>query len=139
MYDDNKNICPDVEPSGVENLDVHMNEFWQRLTACSDIPLDRLEEICAAERDGRLIVPPCNVGDTVWVTMAYGETLNPPKKTVVNWFKQHYDGILEARLWMDLGNGYKEYGYGIESFGKIVFLTREEAEKALKGAEKEAQ
>ena len=34
--------------------------------AISDIPLDRLEAICAAEKDGQCVVLPCKVGDTVY-------------------------------------------------------------------------
>ncbi|HZK26338.1 MAG TPA: hypothetical protein VFD00_02200 [Thermoclostridium sp.] len=32
----------------------------------ADINIDRLAEICEAEREGRLVVLPCKVGDTVY-------------------------------------------------------------------------
>lgn len=50
-------------------------------------------------------------------------------------FVLHDDELvfLEALIWIDLGEGKKEYGYRTESFGKIVHLTREEAEAALAG------
>ena len=36
-------------------------EIYKREQITKDIPLDRLEEICDAERDGRLVVLPCGV------------------------------------------------------------------------------
>ena len=33
------------------------------------ITLDRLREICAAERDGRVVVLPCKVGSDVWLLL----------------------------------------------------------------------
>ena len=35
---------------------------------CQGCDLDRLEELAEAYRAGRLMVSPCKVGDTVWVT-----------------------------------------------------------------------
>lgn len=40
---------------------------YSRYEITKSIPLDRLEEICTAERDGRLWMPPCKAGDTVWI------------------------------------------------------------------------
>lgn len=42
-------------------------EYELRNALFVDIPLDRLEEICAAEQDWRCMVLPCKVGDTVWI------------------------------------------------------------------------
>ena len=39
---------------------------WFRAVAF-DIPLDRLKEICEAEKDGRCVVLPCKVGDNLYV------------------------------------------------------------------------
>ena len=39
---------------------------YSRYEITKHIPLDRLEEICQAEREGRCVVLPCKVGDTVW-------------------------------------------------------------------------
>lgn len=92
-----------------------------------------------AEQDGRLVVMPCKVGDRVWVTRAYGKPFDAPREGHVRKFVVHDDELvfLEALIWMDLGEGKNEYGYRTESFGKIVHLTREEAEEALalKGGE----
>ena len=40
---------------------------WHPDGILAGIPLDRLTEICNAERDGRLVVLPCKVGDTLWL------------------------------------------------------------------------
>ena len=37
-----------------------------RAALTDDIPLDRLEAICAAEKDGRLVVLPCKPNDAYW-------------------------------------------------------------------------
>ena len=88
-----------------------------------------------------VIVPPCKVGDTVWINNKYGTikskvsniTLIEDNKFLV---KLHYD----VRYCYDnhietLGYvGYTEENFEI---GKTVFLTKEEAEKALKGGEEE--
>lgn len=103
------------------------------------VPLDRLLELACADKAGRLVVLPCKVGDRVWVTRAYGKPFDAPREGHVRKFVVHDDELvfLEALIWMDLGEGKNEYGYRTESFGKIVHLTREEAEEALalKGGE----
>ncbi len=104
---------------------------------------DHLRELADAERDGRLVVLPCKVGTPVWVTSAFLNQYNPPKEGHVSRFVLHDDAIVycEALVLMDLGVGNKEYGFSTDSFGKIVFLSRKEAEAALearksKGGEK---
>lgn len=96
--------------------------------------LARMAELVEADRDGRCVVLPCKVGDSVWVTMAYGKQYNPPVHGHVHKFVLHDDEIvyLESIIWMDIGDGGKGYGYTEKSFGKAVFLTREAAEAALK-------
>lgn len=77
-----------------------------------------------------VIVPPCKVGDTVFC-LSYDEYgIAPIDKGEVyavsinegtNWFSVRYiSGLRYDHTW--------------EDFGRTVFLTREEAEKALKGA-----
>ena len=103
---------------------------------------DHLRDLLQAEQDGRLVVLPCKVGDRVWVTRAYGKPFDAPREGHVRKFVVHDDELvfIEALIWMDLGEGKNEYGYRTESFGKIVHLTREEAEAALaqKGGESDA-
>ena len=76
--------------------------------------IDHLRDLLQAEQDGRLVVLPCKVGDTIWRIKCFAD-------------------------WPDIGKPYVEadaFLYrDIHYFGKTVFLTREEAEAALKGGE----
>ena len=72
--------------------------------------VERIRELLKADQDGRLVVLPCKVGDTVYRLQYIEQT---PGRFVV--------GVAEikfALIWL-------------EEFGNTVFLTREEAEKAL--------
>ena len=79
----------------------------------------KLAEYETAEEEGRLVVLPCKVGSTVYrilYTLAFGEIGDKAEK--------HYF-IRETSF---------EYGM-IDDLNETVFLTREEAEKALKEME----
>ena len=88
------------------------------------VPFDRLLELACADKAGRLVELPCKVGDTVWFVRRFGKSQCIKKADV------HYISIddrgevfVSARR---ISGGY---------IGKTVFLTREEAEAALKGGE----
>lgn len=72
-----------------------------------------LYNLLQAEAEGRLIVLPCKVGDTVYVIGTDFES-----------------GRLEGRIYKEPFNLSH-----IAKLGKWVFLTREEAEAAMKGDE----
>ena len=99
--------------------------------------LDRLRELAAADKDGRLVVLPCKVGDTLWVTGRDNvpremELEAPDIRTVctdednlcMSTCNRKPDGFCAYRLRNDGAD-----------IGKTVFLTREEAEKALEAME----
>ena len=81
----------------------------------------RLRELAKADKDGRVVVLPCKPGDGLWtfcshpVEQVYSFTVTDIStlngRTVLNTSRC---GVIDAR-----------------DVGKIVFLTREEAEKAL--------
>lgn len=121
---------------------------WSRLAAYEDTRMEP-EEITAmqhtldeyhkvadpllrAQTAGRLVVLPCKVGDTVWVTRNpwTGKLLKKPLDAYVNGVKMYSHGIY-VNLLFDTRkiNGTRDYE--INHIGKTVFLTREEAEKAL--------
>lgn len=96
---------------------------------------ERLRELAEADKEGRLVVLPCKVGDTVWVTgrdnVPREMRLNSPDIRTVCTDEDNLcmatcsrkpDGFCAYRLRND--------GTDI---GKTVFLTREEAEKVLEG------
>lgn len=80
--------------------------------------IDHLRELVQAEEDGRLVVLPCKVGDMLFA----GED-SPVLPLVVADIGLVLDG-LNGWDWESLSN-----------VGKTVFLTREEAEAALKKME----
>ncbi len=125
-------------------------QVWERLKAYEDSKLSpedaanlhailrlgdgmtlmRLRELAVADQEGRVIVLPCKVGDTVFALLDN---------------KSKYVSECEVKK-IGLGDnigfativpvGYRqEYGVSLRGFGKTVFLTREGAEKALEELE----
>lgn len=106
------------------------------------IGVDRLRELAQADKDGRLVVLPCKVGDTVYARNHHGRIVDGDVQSihqnyvagkagrwVVSVYYPEYNGTAESGLHPDFlpMNMY----YGLDDFGKTVFLTREEAERAL--------
>jgi hypothetical protein len=93
-------------------------EISRRLAAYEDSGLspDEVQELAKAKADGRLMVLPCKVGDTVY---AIHNIPNSDKKVMVE---------VQADLFFIVLSTCEG------RFGKTVFLTREAAEKALEGA-----
>lgn len=110
---------------------VYEEELRAALTA--SIPLDRLEAICTAEREGRCVVLPCKVGDTVYVQdqthpVAQIEEIRLSRRAIEYQWASYDVGPETCECWDD--------GYFTESdIGKTVFLTRDEAETALAAKE----
>lgn len=125
-----------LEPQEIEKIRQDVEAGFLKQTARRyGVDVDRIRELVEADRDGRCVVLACKVGDRVWVTTAYGKQYDPPIEGHIYQFVLHDDEIvyLEAIIWMDIGDGRRGYGYTGRSFGKVVFLTRESAEAALKG------
>ena len=92
-----------------------------KLASAFGVAAERLRELAEADKAGRLVVLPCKVGDGLWTFCSYPveqvysftvtdiSTLNG--RTMLNTSRC---GVIDAR-----------------DVGKTVFLTREEAEKAL--------
>ena len=78
---------------------------------------DHLRELAEADRDGRLVVLPCKVGDTVYLIVT---------KRARN-YTPEFRFIKKSRL------TFLNMERILQDFGKEAFLTREEAEKALEG------
>lgn len=87
---------------------------------------DRLRKLAEADKDGRLVVLPCKVGTTV-----YTEFCDEIVEKRIGQF--HVNGYTEPRLWADIDCDWAStqcVRWDL-AVGKTVFLTREEAEKAL--------
>ena len=83
----------------------------------------RLREIAEADKDGRVVVLPCKVGDTVYFALL-GRIIEKQVFSIVSFSKS-------TRIYC---GGTSEY-FRPEDIGKTFFLTREEAEKALQEME----
>lgn len=107
-----------------------------RLAAYEDaLPLERAQELAQAEKDGRLVVLPCKVGDTVWTNISvvgdrYKSADRPYQVEVVFIGIGSNGGFFHVQY----SNG-RVFPFDFDKIGKAVFLTREEAETALKKKE----
>lgn len=81
----------------------------------------RLRELAEADKDGRVTVLPCKVGDTVYFALL-GRIIEKQVFSIVSFSNS-------IRIYCD---GTSEY-FRPEDIGETFFLTREEAEKALEG------
>nr|DAW49079.1 MAG TPA: hypothetical protein [Caudoviricetes sp.] len=84
----------------------------------------RLRELAEADKDGRVAVLPCKVGDVVYGFHNNRQTILP---MVVKWIETNADGWTVAAQYAPMAPEFFQFS----DFGKTVFLTREEAEKAL--------
>ena len=119
------------EDTGLTSADVKsMYAEWEAMmSVLNGIGGDyaRLRELAEADRDGRVVVLPCKVGDVV-----YGfhreKTILP---MVAKWIETNTDGWCIAVQYTPMAPRF----YRFSDFGKTVFLTREEAKKALQEME----
>ena len=91
----------------------------------------RLRELAEADKDGRLVVLPCKAGDRLYeVTGRKTISVYEVRAIRVELFGLFIEwDIVEGFVWQSLA------GINAGEIGKTVFLTREEAEKALKTKE----
>ena len=87
----------------------------------------RLRELAEADKDGRVVVLPCKVGDTLYEVTGRNTISEYRVKAIrVEWFCVFIEWEIEKGfVWQSLA------GITPNEIGKTVFLTREEAEKAL--------
>ena len=94
------------------------------LNAYKDIgPIDHIRDLLRAEQDGRLVMLPCKVGDHVWI--------DGRDAIVTEFFGYRSERYFHAVI---LGRN-KHIDIPFNEIGKTVFLTREDAEAALKGGD----
>lgn len=116
-------VCPRVE----KGADYHYiaGEFTQKV-------YDKLCEYEDAEEHGLLVRLPCKVGDTLYA----------PTRSFVSEFRVSqfdFGGYGESYLWVNwylakgITGNFRIDGIRALEIGKTVFLSREEAEAALKG------
>lgn len=96
------------------------------------VDVDRMKEAAEADKDGRLVVLPCKVGDRLYeVTGRKTISVYKVRAIRVELFGLFIEwDIVEGFVWQSLS------GINAGEIGKTVFLTREEAEKALEAMKK---
>lgn len=128
------------EDTGLEPQVITETQEWMR-----PISFNRIREIMNAEAEGRLVVLPCKVGDTVYRICPKCNNKHDGSCENCAWRSCMTNcGCTTYGLW---GDGqfppdkctivpYKVFWNYIpnmmEKFGKTVFLTRKEAEEALR-------
>ena len=88
--------------------------------------LMRLRELAVADQEGRVIVLPCKVGHRVFALLDTDKHISECEVKQIGLGNEIGFVGLEP-----IGARGREYGVSLKGFGKTVFLTREEAEKAL--------
>lgn len=92
---------------------------------------DRMRELAKADKDGRVVVLPCKVGDMVWIVGTVRKLFSAKVRT---FFCGHPSAVrggdADGHIHMIRTT---ECDIPMQEFGKTVFLSREEAEKAMKG------
>lgn len=95
--------------------------------------MEHLKELLDAEQEGRLVVLPCKVGQRVWVNgiLSVGRCEEHEITSVSVYIGAKTDIWFNAE--MVEYRGEARCSFGLDQIGKTVFLTREEAERALEG------
>lgn len=107
-----------LTPESVEALKLSMmGKTIAEIKEFNGLPVDRLRKLAEADKDGRLVVLPCKVGDTVYLIVTKRARNYTPEFRFVK--KSRLTFLNMERI--------------LQDFGKEAFLTREEAEKALEG------
>ena len=102
-----------LEPEAVEHLKLaSMGKAIAEIKEFEGVPIDRLRELAQAEKEGRLVVLPCEIESPVY---SHARKLDGA------------DYVRETEFWWS----------DIPQMGKTVFLTREAAEAALNDLEAE--
>ena len=114
-------------PESVEELKLSMmGKAISEITELEGLPIDRIRELAEADKDGRVVVLPCKVGDAVWRIVRDGEPHITRDEVRDMYFADDMTPCVE------LVGGRVTF---TEKFGKTVFLSREEAEKVLREME----
>ena len=124
-----KDLLAAYEDTGMtpEEIDMDHEAAETLRQLCRGCDLDRLEKLAEADKDGRVVVPPCKVGDRLYeVTGRKTISVYKVKAIRVELFGLFIEwDIVEGFVWQSLA------GVSAQEIGKTVFLTRKEAEKAL--------
>ena len=114
----------ELEPEEVSALIKDWSDLRTIIGECGG--LDRLRELAKADKDGRVVAPPCKVGDTVWAIL---DGAQYARKCVVEYAT--IGRCFTVVVFHTADRTREQYGVPAAAFGKTVFLTREEAKEVL--------
>lgn len=123
-----------LEPEEIKEwIEAGKELFFERADLYAEFgTIDHIRELAQAEKDGRLIVWPCKVGDTVY---------EANKRGFVSTYKVISVHVSDCSVligWELIDGIYSNLnGFEVSELGKTVFLIRKEAEAALKKREEE--
>lgn len=103
-----------------EEIDMDHEAAEQLRHLCRDCDLERLEKLAEADKDGRVVVLPCKLGDTLF--RVFAEEILEHKVRNMRYL------AIQGRWDIDTT---PFCSYVESSIGKTIFLTREEAKAAL--------
>lgn len=92
--------------------------------------IEALRELAVAYKEGRAIILPCKVGHRVFALLDTDKHISECEVKQIGLGNEIGFVGLEP-----IGARGRKYGVALNGFGKTVFLTREEAEKALREME----
>lgn len=115
-------------------------DLYGRLKAYEDIAelcggFDRLRELAEADKDGRVVVLPCKVGDTVYTNNRVLGADNAMHDEICTRRIKGYGGNALNKVWLIANGDYCDFSIFPSEVGKTVFLTHEEAERAMEEME----
>lgn len=117
-------------PEEVSTLVKDWSDLCTSIGECGGI--SRVRVLDEADKDGRLVVLPCKVGQRVFALLGTDKHISECEvKQIGMGNKTSFIGL------EPIGARGREYGVALNGFGKTVFLTREEAEAALEGMKDE--
>jgi hypothetical protein len=106
---------------------------YSRYEITKYIPLDRLEAICDAERDGRLVVLPYPIGTKIYIIIRHGVLHDKILENVVcGYSESEWQGGINKGKDSRFVICHNSYNMPNAYELRDVFLTREEAEAALR-------
>ena len=114
-----------LEPEQAAALKAYIDrKAVMMVTEIDGMPIDRVRELVVAKQEGRLVVLPCKVGDTVWFIRPLDRKREIIETTIEKMVAKG------KGIYMKLACNAM-YETSCNSIGKTVFLSREEAERAL--------
>lgn len=112
----------------LEKAEQAQADLTEMICIVGGVGYSRIRELAQADKEHRLIVPPCKPGDTIWwADRNFHET--PVQEIVLS-----VTAYVNENVWINC----VAREHRVSSIGKTVFLTREEAEKALRGGDPDA-